>query len=118
MARLATNNATHANDPTSPVASRDLMVSDVPVDMQLTIMETINSMSHELLIEFYNENVTSPGSPELALPESTTSTSVGLKKPTNDRVRKTKPMTAMALIMQTVTLLSALKPVVASKGDI
>ena len=73
-------------------------------------------MSHELLIEFYNENVCPPSTPEVAPPE-TLSTTSALKRP-SDKVRKSKPMTAMALILQTVTLLSGLKPVDASRGDI
>ena len=43
----------HANAPSSPLQTRDMMVADIAPDMQLTIMEMINSMSHELLIEFY-----------------------------------------------------------------
>lgn len=101
LSELASATAANSNDPSSPEVSRDVMVSEVPSDMQLTIMETINSMSHETLMEFYNENVTTPGSPEPVLPEGATAASAGLKKPTNDRVRKTKPMTAMALIMHT-----------------
>jgi hypothetical protein len=93
-----------------------MMVSDMAPDMQQTIMETINSMSHELLIEFYNENVCPPSTPEVVPPETLSSAPVS-KKP-SDKVRKSKPMTAMALILQTVTILSALKPVDASGGDI
>ena len=105
-----------ANAPTSPLATSAIMVSDITPDMQLTIMETINSMSHELLIEFYNENVCPPSTPEVAPPEALSSAPVSKKPP--DKIRKSKPMTAMALILQTVTLLSALKPVDASGGDI
>ena len=93
-----------------------MMVADIAPEMQLTIMETINSMSHELLIEFYNENVCPSSTPEVAPPE-TFSTTSALKRP-SDKVCKSKPMTAMALILQTVTLLSGLKPVDASGGDI
>ena len=105
-----------ANAPTSPLTTSAMMVSDMAPDMQQTIMETINSMSHELLIEFYNENVCPPSTPEVVPPEALSSAPVS-KKP-SDKVRKSKPMTAMALILQTVTILSALKPVDASGGDI
>ena len=93
-----------------------MMVSDIAPEMQLTIMETINSMSHELLIEFYNENVAQPSTPEVAAP-GTLSATAAPKEP-SDKIHKSKPMTAMALILQTVTLLSAMKPVDASKGDV
>ena len=106
----------HANTPASPLVTSAMMVADIAPEMQLTIMETTNSMSHELLIEFSNENVCPPSTPEVA-PTETLPTTSALKRPP-DKIRKSKPMTAMALILQTVTLLSGLKPVDASKGDI
>ena len=105
--------------PSSPIVSQDLRVSDVPVELQLTIMETINGMSHELLIEFYDQHVPVPGSvlPEEAPPEDPASTRP-VTRSTADRARKMKPMTAMALILQSMTLHSSLKLVDGSKGDI
>ena len=106
--------------PSSPIESHDLRVSDVPIELQLTIMETINGMSHELLIDFYDQHVSVPGpiSPESPPPEDPASTTPAVTRSTADRARKTKSMTAMALILQSMTLLSALKPVEGSKGDI
>ena len=77
----------HANAPSSPLQSRDMMVSDIAPEMKLTIMETINGMSHELLIDFYNENVAQPSTPEVAAPETATA---ALKRP-SDKVHKSKP---------------------------
>ena len=106
--------------PSSPIESQDLRVSDVPIELQLTIMETINGMSHELLIDFYDQHVSVPGpiSPESPPPEDPASTTPAVTRSTADRARKTKSMTAMALILQSMTLLTSLKPVDGSKGDV